>query len=109
MTTPSNAHDHTVWAMERLDEMDATLAALESNAGKLRGDARANAENELANMRAKRDAFRETLEKDGEAGKASQARTRVALEAGWSAFQASVHATPAQQASASNNSAPAQN
>jgi hypothetical protein len=96
------------WARERLDEMDATLAALERNAGTLQGEARAKADGALADMRAKRDAFQATIEKDGEAGKAAQARTRAALEAGWSAFQASAHVTPAQQASASNNSAPAQ-
>jgi hypothetical protein len=106
MTPSSNAHGYVTWAKERLDEMDANLAVLESNAGKLQGDARARAESALAEMRAKRDAFQAILEKEGKTGQAAQAHTKTALEAGWSAFQASVHAASTQPASTPTNSTP---
>jgi hypothetical protein len=112
MTTQSNTQQgntasHTAWAREKLDEMDATLGSLESDAGKLQGDARVKAESALADMRAHRDHFRQTLEQDGQAGKDAHAHTKAALEAGWSAFQASVHATSTQQATMPDSTPPA--
>jgi hypothetical protein len=70
--------------------MDATLALFESKVGTFQGDARAKAESALTDMRAKRDAFRETIRKEGEMTEADWTRAKVALEADWGAFEASV-------------------
>jgi hypothetical protein len=88
--TKSHMHGHLNWAKERLDEMDATLALFESKVGELQGDARAKAEGALADMRAKRDAFRETIKKEGEMSEADWTRAKATLETDWSAFEASV-------------------
>lgn len=107
MTTQSNTQDHMAWAKERLEEMDATLVSLGSNAGKLQGGAHANAASALAGMRAKRDAFQATIEQAGQAGATAHAHTKAALEAGWSAFQESAHAASTQAASTPTGSASA--
>jgi hypothetical protein len=90
MMSQSHLHVYLNWAKERLDEMDATLALFESKVGELKGDARAKAERALADMRAKRDAFRETIKKEGEMSEAEWTRAKTALEADWSSFEASV-------------------
>ena len=81
MATQSSVHVYLNWAKERLDEMDATLASFESKVGQLRGDVRAKAESTLADMRARGDAFRETIKKEREANEAAWARVKAALEA----------------------------
>jgi hypothetical protein len=83
-------HVYLNWAKERLDEMDATLALFESKVGALQGDARVKAERAIADMRAKRDAFRETIKKEGEMSEADWNRAKKSLETDWSAFEASV-------------------
>ena len=90
MTGKSHVHVYLNWAKERLDEMDATLALFESRVGELQGDARAKAERALADMRAKRDAFRETIKKEKEMSEADWTRSKATLENDWSAFEASV-------------------
>jgi hypothetical protein len=88
--TKSHMHVYLNWAKERLDEMDATLALFESKVGELQGDARAKAERALADMRAKRDAFRETIKKEAEMSEADWNRAKASLETDWNAFEASV-------------------
>ena len=88
--TKSHMHVYLNWAKERLDEMDATLALFESKVGALQGDARVKAERAIADMRAKRDAFRETIKKEGEMSEADWNRAKKSLETDWSAFEASV-------------------
>ncbi|MGC1456448.1 MAG: hypothetical protein WA946_14790 [Nitrospirota bacterium] len=90
MTSQSHMHVYLNWAKERLNEMDATLALFESKVSELQGDARANAERALADMRAKRDAFRETIKKEGEMSEADWNRAKALLETDWNAFEASV-------------------
>ena len=86
----SHMHASLNWAKERLDEMDVTLALFESKVGELQGDARAKAERALADMRVKRDAFRETIKKEAEMSEADWNRAKASLETDWSAFEASV-------------------
>ena len=87
--TQSSRSQFFSWAKVRLDEIDATLASWEAEAAKLRGEARAKAENALANMRAKRDAFRETIQKETEQIESDWNRAKAAREADWKAFEAS--------------------
>jgi len=88
--TKSHMHVYLNWANERLDEMDATLALFESKVSELQGDARAKAERALADMRVKRDVFRETIKKETEMSEADWNRTKASLETDWSAFEVSV-------------------
>ena len=90
ITAQSTVHMYFDWAKARLNEVDATLAALESRVGELAGDARARADRALAEMRARGDAFRKAIKKESEANEAAWARTKTALEADWSAFEGSV-------------------
>ena len=90
MTTHSGMHVYVNWAKARLDEMDATLATFESKAGKLQADVHARADKALADMRMKRDAFREAIRKEKTAGDAAWARTQALLKADWQAFEKSV-------------------
>jgi hypothetical protein len=87
MTTDSVIHVYVTWAKARLDEMDATLAALESKAGKLQADARSAADKVLADLRSKRDSFRDTIKGEKEAGEAAWNRTQALLKADWQAFE----------------------
>lgn len=80
------------WTQDRLAEADATIAALERQAAKLQGDARAKAEAALKTLRDTRDAYRMQAEVA-----AADARTwtdaqveevRKRLDSAWAAFQA---------------------
>lgn len=90
IATQSHLHGQLNWAKMRLDEMDAALALFEGEVGEVQGNARAKAESALADMRAQRDAFRETIKKEKETGEADWTRAKASLETTWSAFEASV-------------------
>jgi len=77
------------WAKVRLDEIDATLTAWEAAVAKSQGEAKAKAETALANIRAQRDAFRETVRKETEQIETDWNREKAAREADWKSFEAS--------------------
>ena len=56
-TQTSSAHFFLSWAKERIDEMDATLASLESKAGQMQAETRVKADQFIAGMSKKRDEF----------------------------------------------------
>jgi hypothetical protein len=87
----STARQAIQWSQDRLTEFDATIAALEQDAAKLRGDARGRAETALKKLRDRRDAYRAQAEEavantrtwtDSQAADA-----RKSLETNWTAFQ----------------------
>jgi hypothetical protein len=84
-----HAHPHLAWAMWGLDEIEATLASIESRIHK-RPDVRTKAESAIANMRVARDAFRKSLELHGPANEVSLAGSKTALESQWASFEDSV-------------------
>jgi len=90
IATQSHMHGQLNWAKMRLDEIDAALALFESQVGELQGNARAKAESALADMRAQRDVFRDTIKKERAIGEADWTRAKAVLETDWSAFEASV-------------------
>ena len=90
MTTQSSMHFYVNWAKERLDEMDATLASLEGQAGKLQADARAGAELALTEIRNQRDNYKRIIDNQKEATEATWIATKATLESDWKAFEASV-------------------
>jgi len=69
-----------------LDEIEATLASIESRVHK-HPDVRTKAESAIADMRATRDAFRKSIEEHGQVDKAAFARSKAALESQWAAFE----------------------
>jgi chromosome segregation ATPase len=83
------AHPHLAWAMWGLDEMEATVASIESRLHG-RADAHPEAHNAVADMRTTRDAFRTSIEEHGHVDEAAFARTKAALEGQWAVFEDSV-------------------
>src|SRR6516164_7133724 len=83
----NHAHFYLNWAKERVDEMDAVLATLESKVTQLTVDARAAADKALADLRVKREAFFSDAKKQSEAGEAAWAQARQQLETQWNGFQ----------------------
>ena len=88
---PLGAHAAIEWARERLLEIDATLATLEEDAGRLRDDASKRADDAIAKLRATRDAygakFDAVLADGRQQTEATVAEARAALEAQWSEFE----------------------
>ena len=87
MPTHSSIHFYLNWAKERIDEMDATLALLEGKVSEVQTDARAKANQTLADMRKKRDDFRDTVKKQAQANEAAWIREKARLESEWNAFE----------------------
>jgi hypothetical protein len=90
MPTQSGIHFYSNWAKERIDEIDATLASLESKAGEVQADARLKANQVLADLRDRRDAFQDTIKKLAESNEAAWVRAKARLENEWTAFDAGV-------------------
>jgi hypothetical protein len=90
MTTQSNIHFFVNWAKERLDEMDATLTLLEGKVGGVQADARDKANKVLADLRKKRDDFRDTVKKQSEVNEAAWISAKTKLESGWNVFEVEV-------------------
>lgn len=70
MATERSIHYYLNWAKGRIDEMDATLASLEATIGAMQADARKKGQLILADLRKKRDDFRDTVTKQAESNEA---------------------------------------
>jgi chromosome segregation ATPase len=90
MPLHSSSHFYANWAKERIDEIDATLASLESKASEVKADARAKTNQVLADLRKKRDAFRDTVKKQAKSDEAAWVHAKGRLETDWTAFEAEV-------------------
>ena len=90
MTTQSNTHYFVNWAKGRLDEMDATLTSLKGKVGGVQADARDKANKVLADLRKKRDDFRDSVKKQSEANEAAWISAKTKLESEWNVFEAEV-------------------
>ena len=90
MATQSNIHFFTIWAKERLDEMDAAVTSLEGKLAEVQSDARDKAKKVLADLRKQRDDFRDTIKKQSEANEAAWIQAKAKLEADWRSFEAEV-------------------
>jgi chromosome segregation ATPase len=85
-----NAHPHLAWAMWGLDEIEATLASIESGL-RSRASVHPKAESAMVDMRTARDAFRKSIgEHDARVNDAALARSKADLEGQWAAFEDSV-------------------
>ncbi len=83
------AHPHLAWAMWGLDEMEATVASIESRLHG-RADVHPEAHSAVAEMRSARDAFRTSIEEHAHADETAFARTKATLEGQWAVFEDSV-------------------
>ena len=92
MASQSSIHFFLNWTKERIDEMDATLASLESKTAELRSESRAKADQVIADLRKKRDEFESTVKKQAEAGEAAWDATMKRLEAQWKGFETEINA-----------------
>lgn len=86
-----NAHPHLAWAMWGLDEIEATLASIESHVRK-HTEVHTGAKSAMSDMRTARDAFRKSIAEHGQADEAAFARMKAALETQWAVFEYSVQA-----------------
>jgi arylsulfatase A-like enzyme len=90
MRTQTSIHFYVNWARGRLDEMDVALTSLEGRVGELQAEARDKASKVLADLRKKRDEFRDTVKKHAEANEAAWISAKTKLESEWSVFEAEV-------------------
>jgi hypothetical protein len=75
------------WAKERTDEMEAILASLEGKSSDLHAASRAEADRFIAGLRAKRDEFRDAVQKQVQAGGAAWTLATTELETAWAGFE----------------------
>jgi hypothetical protein len=90
MSEHSSMHVYLNWTKERLDEMDATLASLETKASQHKTDAKAKADQLIADLKKRRDEFQAEAKAQAEAGEAAWQTTKTQLESQWNSFEAQV-------------------
>jgi ABC-type transporter Mla subunit MlaD len=87
MSTQNTSHFFVNWAKGRLDEMDAALTSFEGKIGEVQADALDKANKVLADLREKRDDFRDTVKKQSEASEAAWTSVKAQLESDWNTFE----------------------
>lgn len=92
MTEQSSMHSYLEWTKQRIDEMDAVLASLESKAARTQADSKAKAEQFVADLAKRRDAFQAQAKQQAEAGEAAMNAAKAQLETQWNGFQGQVKA-----------------
>lgn len=86
----SSAHFYLNWAKERIDEMDAVLISLEGKSTQITASARAAADKIVADLRTRRDAFFNEIQRQAGASESAWQQAKTRLEADWNTFQADV-------------------
>jgi hypothetical protein len=92
MPEQSGMHLYLNWAKERIDEMDAALAALEVKANQAKAESKVRTDELITDLRKRRDEFQALLKTQAEAGEAAWAHTKTELDMRWNAFEAQVQA-----------------
>ena len=90
MTSETDTHLFSNWAKERLDEIEATLAALQSRVDSLQADTKTQAEKTIAEIRAQQQVFQEMLKKQTAEGTANWTNLMRGLEENWASFESLV-------------------
>ena len=90
MASETDTHLFSNWAKERLDEIDATLAALQARVDTLQAETKTQAEKTIAEMRAQQQVFQDTLKKQTAEGTAKWVNLMRGLESNWASFEALV-------------------
>ena len=84
----SSAHFFLSWAKERIDEMDATLASLESKAVQMQQQTRVKADEFIAQLRKKRNEFENAVKQQTEAAEPALDSAKARLATEWKGFEA---------------------
>jgi hypothetical protein len=87
---PDQSNAYLNWTKERIDEMDAILASLESTASQVKADSRAKAEQLTADLMKRRDEFQAKVKAQAQAGAAALHAGNAQLESQWRDFEAQV-------------------
>jgi hypothetical protein len=90
MPTQSSVHFFLNWTKERIDEMDATLASIESKVAEMRAESRAKADQFIGDLREKRTDFASTVRKQAQEGEAAWETTKARLETQWKSFETEI-------------------
>jgi hypothetical protein len=90
MTKQSSVHFFLNWTKERIDEMDATLASLETKVAELGAESRAKADQFISDLLQKRTEFESTVKKQGEAGEVAWETIKAQLETQWKSFETEI-------------------
>jgi ElaB/YqjD/DUF883 family membrane-anchored ribosome-binding protein len=77
MASDGSVHVYFNWAKERIDEMEAALASLQSKAGEVQAGTRAKAEQLRSDLRKKCDGFRDIVKKQEKATEAAWIKTKA--------------------------------
>jgi hypothetical protein len=87
MTVRASTPVYLNWARERIDEINAVLASLETSASHVREDARSQANQLIADLRKQGADFQTAVMNQEEAGETTWNSAKSYLEAGWSSFE----------------------
>jgi len=87
MPQQSTMHFYLNWAKERIEEMDAVLASLETKAGEVQADLKAKAKQLIADLKKQRNEFQATVKKQSETDEAAWGLAKAQLESQWNAFE----------------------
>ena len=90
MAQQSSMHAYLNWTKQRIDEMDATLAALEAKGTQLKAESQAKADQLIGDLKKRRDEFQATVKAQLKAAEATVQANKAQLEAQWPAFEAQV-------------------
>jgi hypothetical protein len=92
MTEQSRLHAHLNWAKQRIDEMDATLASLETTLSAVKADSRAKASQLIADMKKQRDEFQAKARSQAQAAESALQPLQAQLDSCWRGFEAQLKA-----------------
>jgi multimeric flavodoxin WrbA len=92
MPQQSRAHVYLEWTKQRIDEMDATLASLETKAGQMSAESKAMAERLLAQLKKRREEFQAKAKSNAQESEAVLQASQAQLETLWVDFEAQVKA-----------------
>ena len=88
MTGNSSQHAYVTWTKQRLDEMDAALASIETKASQLKADAKAKATQLNADLKKRRGDFEAEVKAHLKAGETALQASKTQLEKQWESFEA---------------------
>jgi len=92
MAEQSSMHSYLEWTKQRIDEMDAVLASLESRTGQMQAESKAKAGQLVADLKQRRDAFQAKAKTQAEGGEAALKAAKAELDVQWNGFEAQVKA-----------------
>ena len=88
MTENGSQHPYVTWTKQRLDEMDAALASIETKASQLEADAKSKATQLNADLKKRREDFEAEVKAHLKAGEAALQTSKTQLEKQWASFEA---------------------